>query len=337
MGSVLVLGELLMRLTPQNKLRFSQSRCFDMYFGGAEANVAVSLASLGIDSKMISCVPNNDIGMMCKSYFESSGVDCSSVIAKDDSRLGIYYYEEECSARRGKVIYDRGSSAITKLTESDFNYDDIFNGVEILHISGITFGLGQDVIDISYKIVNEAKKRDIKISVDLNYRKSLFGNYAEFYKILLPVVKDAYLCFGWLTEGTEELEVLDGSSINEAKDIKNSLHSMIDLGVKYVATTIREGFATEKASLVGIIYDGNDFIVSTKYDFRMFSRIGGGDAFSAGVIKAIMDENCISSNCVEFGVANAILKHSIIGDSPISTNKEVMEFLNYKNMGSVSR
>lgn len=337
MKNVLVLGELLMRLTPKNKLRFSQCREFDIYFGGAEANVAVSLVNLGVKSKILSCVPRNEIGMACKDFFSANGVDCSNVILKDDSRLGLYYYEEECSARRGKVIYDRNYSAITKLDEKDFDYDEIFKDIELLHVSGITFGLGENISQIAYKVLNQAKQRGIKVSVDLNYRKTLFKDYEEFYNCMLPVVKDAYICFGWLTEGVKNLEVLDGSSIHDVNQLKVQLDFMKDLGVKYVATTIREGLTTGSASLTGIIYDGKSFLVSDKFNFKMFSRISGGDAFAAGVIKGLLTQDTINKFLIDFAVANAVLKHSSVGDVPISKEEEVIEFLNYQNMGNVCR
>ncbi|MGL5415473.1 MAG: sugar kinase [Clostridium sp.] len=337
MKKVLVLGELLIRLTPQNKMKFCQSKALDIFFGGAEANVAVGLANMGIESKILSCIPNNDIGIMCKRFFEGQGVDCTDIFKKEGSRLGVYYYEEECSARKGKVIYDRVNSAITELKEKDFKYEEVFKDVELLHVSGITFGLGEEITQLGYKIVEEAKKRKIKISVDLNYRQSLFKNYSEFYKRMLPIIKDAYICFGWLTEGVEKIDILDGSKINSRVDIKEKLEKMKKHGIKYIATTIREGFPTGEAKLTGVIYDGENFIESDTFKFSMISRIGGGDAFSAGIIKKLLEKDVADKQCVNYGIGSAVLKHTIIGDAPISSNLDINEFLICQNVGSVSR
>lgn len=337
MKKALVLGELLIRLTPQNKLKLCQSRSLDIFFGGAEANVAVGLTNMGIKSKILSCVPKNDVGIMCKRFFEDQGVDCENIFLKENSRLGMYYYEEDCSARKGKVIYDRLNSAITELKENDLNYEEIFRDVDLLHVSGITFGLGKNIVELSYKIIEEAKKRKIKISVDLNYRQSLFENYSEFYKIMLPVIKDAYVCFGWLTEGVEKIKILDGSKIDNILNIKKELENMKKHGVKYIATTIREGSPTGEASLTGVIYDGENFIQSDTFKFLMISRIGGGDAFAAGIIKSLLEKDKANKECVNFGIASAILKHTIIGDVPISNDLDINEFLKCQNIGSVSR
>lgn len=339
MRKVLVLGELLMRLTPPNNLRLDQANTLEMHFGGAEANVAIGLKNLGVETSVISAVPNNAIGNSAKAFLMSYGVNCDNIVVKGE-RLGLYYYEEGYGARSANVIYDRKNSSITELEEDDLNFDSIFNEVELLHVSGITFGLGDNVRKISTKIIDEAKKRDIKISVDLNYRAKLFKDYEEFLEILRPIVKDSYICFGWLTKNPEEFKFLDPAK-DKVTDLvlKEKFKYMTEeLGVKYVATTLRRANTLNAHSLTGILYADGEIYRSSKYKFHMLSRIGGGDAFATGVLKKLLDDNIEEKReIVEFGIAAAVLKHAQIGDISLASNDEINSLINNKSLGSVNR
>ncbi|WP_024615473.1 sugar kinase [Clostridium sp. Ade.TY] len=339
MGKVLVLGELLMRLTPPNNLRLDQTNSFDICFGGAEANVAVGLESLGVNTNIISAVPNNTIGISAKAFLMSHGVNCDNIIFKGD-RLGIYYYEEGYGARSANVIYDRANSSITELEVEDLDFEKIFEDVELLHVSGITFGLGEKTRVLGKAVVDEAKKRGIKISVDLNYRAKLFKDYKEFLDILTPIVKDSYLCFGWLTKNPNEFKFLDPAKEKITDEIlKDKFSYMInELGVKNLATTLRIADTSNMHSLTGVLYSDGVIYKSPKYEFQMLSRIGGGDAFASGVIAKMLEKG-IKDKCdiVEFGVAAAVLKHAQIGDVSLAREEEILNLINNKTLGSVNR
>lgn len=339
MRKVLVLGELLMRLTPPNNLKLDQATNLDICFGGAEANVAIGLKNLGIKTSMISAVPDNAIGNSAKAFLMSYGVNCDNIVTKG-KRLGLYYYEEGYGARSANVIYDRENSSITELNEDDFNFDCIFKDVDLLHVSGITFGLGENTRKLATKIVEEAKKRKIKVSVDLNYRTKLFKDYDEFVKILEPIVKDSYVCFGWITEDTKNFKLLDPSkdSVTDS-DLKERFRYMTEkLKVKYVATTLRNANSLNIHSLTGILFADGEIYRSSKYEFQMLSRIGGGDAFATGIIRKLLDNNVKDKNeIVEFGIATAVLKHAQKGDVSLAKLDEVNNLISNKNLGSVNR
>lgn len=339
MKKVLVLGEMLMRLTPPNNNKIGQVNNFNVCFGGAEVNVAVGLSNLGVQTRILTALPDNEIGSFAKAFLKSHGVDCDFIISKGE-RVGLYYYEEGCSARKAKVIYDRKHSAITELKYEDIDVENLFKDIDILHISGITFGLSREVSEIAFKLVDEAKKRGIKISVDLNYRSKLFNSYEEFSKIMKPVVEDAYLCFGWLNREEEPFNVLDASIIEPSDDefIDRFEYTVKELGVKNVVTTLRSGTPYNYHTLQGIFYNGEKVYRSSKYDFSMISRIGGGDAFVAGVINTLIEGKYTSlTEVIEFGTATAVLKQTQIGDVSISSKEEVFDLINNKNLGSVNR
>ncbi|GAB6167989.1 sugar kinase [Clostridium carnis] len=338
MKKVLVLGEVLLRLTPPDNLKIGQTSSFNACFGGAEANVAVGLSNLGVNTRILTSLPPNELGNSAKSFLRSHKVDCESIVSKGE-RLGLYYYEEGCSARKANVIYDRKNSSITELKYEDINIDEALKDVELIHVSGITFALSDGVRALALRIVNEAKNRGIKVSVDLNYRAKLFNSYEEFVEILKPVVKDCYLCFGWLSKDVKNFKVLDPASQKVTDDmlINEFKYMTEELNVKNVATTLRTGSPYNHHSLTGVLFNGDKLYTSSKYEFGMVSRIGGGDAFAAGVIKELLNENCDMQYVIEFGTATGVLKQTQIGDVSLSTVSDVQELMNNKNLGSVNR
>ncbi|NKF05896.1 sugar kinase [Clostridium gasigenes] len=334
---VITVGEIMMRLTPKDNLKISQTNELEICFGGAEVNVAIGLQHLGVDSAVITAVPNNEIGHSAKAFLKSHDINCDSVVVKGE-RLGLYYYEEGCSLRNGNVIYDRKHSSITDIEIEDIDLESTFKDVEILHISGITLGLGSGVRKFVCELVSYAKSIGVKISVDLNYRAKLFSGYEEFAEVMKPIVEDSYICFGWLNRDVNNFKVLDGSrdGITDELLINNFKYMTEDLGVKYVATTLRVGSSVNYNSLTGLIYDGKNLVRSSKYEFSMISRIGGGDAFAAGVIRMLLEEGN-NLEVIEFGTACAALKHSIKGDVSLSSYEEVYDTTGRKNLGSVNR
>lgn len=337
MKKVLAIGEILLRLTPPSNLKICNASSFDFCFGGAEANVAVGLSNLGLDTIMMTCLPDNDLGKLVKTFLRGNDVDCKYIISKGD-RLGLYYYEEGISARKAKVIYDRKHSSINELRYEDINIGELLDEVELIHISGISLALSKELNNTLIKIIDEAKKRNIKISVDLNYRSSLWRSYEDFVKTIKPIVKDSYICFGWLNKDTSNFKVFDAATdtVNNDSLIEQFKYMTEELNVKNVVTTLRSGNSYNYHTLSGVLFDGKKIYKASKYEFSMVSRIGGGDAFAAGVIKGFI-KNETPEKIIEFATATAVLKQTQIGDVSMSTEKDVLDLIENKNLGSVNR
>ncbi|MBO4411650.1 MAG: sugar kinase, partial [Lachnospiraceae bacterium] len=174
MKRVVTFGEIMMRLSPEGYQRFVQAERLEASFGGAEANVAVSLANYGVDAAFVSKVPSHEIGQAAVNALRRYGVD-TRFIARGGERLGIYFAEKGASQRASKVIYDRAGSSIAGADPSDFDWDAIFEGADWFHFTGITPALGGRLPEILAEALKEAKKRNITVSTDLNYRKKLWS------------------------------------------------------------------------------------------------------------------------------------------------------------------
>lgn len=336
---VVTMGELMLRLSTPDYKRFVQAESFDAVYGGAEANVAISLANFGLDTYFVSKVPNNPIGESGLNSLRKFGVK-TDYVARGGDRLGIYFFEKGTSIRPSKVVYDRSKSSMATAGPEDFDFNTIFKDADWFHFSGITPALGKKGIKIARKAVEAAKQNGVKISLDLNYRKQLWG-IEEFEKVMSELLQDVDVCFGWLSsveEKKEEYQVADFAKEEiHVKRFEEIFNKMIDkFNIKYVVTTMRENFSASHNALSAVIYNGKEIYQSKRYDFNIEDRVGGGDAFAAGIIYGLIMEKDYKK-ALEFGVASSALKHTIGGDANLVTVDEVMEVVNGNTSGSVIR
>lgn len=335
---VVTLGEILLRLSTPDKKRFIQSESFDAIYGGAEANVAVTLANFGLNSYFVTKLPDNPLGDSAVNYIRRYGVKTDH-IARGGKRVGIYFLEKGTSVRPSKVVYDRAASSITDINIDDVDFIEMFKDAKWFHFSGITPALGEKCIRFVQKAVEVAKALQIPISVDLNYRKGLWSK-EEFEKVMIPLIQGVDVCIGWLSSveevSTTGIEDFANKDLDRERFIKIFSKMREKFNIKYVATTLRENYSASKNGLSAIIYDGNELYESKKYTFDIEDRVGGGDAFASGLIyKLIKGGDC--REALELGVAASVYKHTISGDFNLATEEEINELLNGNSSGSVQR
>ena len=189
---VITFGEVMLRLAPMGYLRFTQSDTYEATFGGAEANVAVSLANYGIDAAFVTKLPAHEIGQAAINSLRKFGVDTSLVVRGGD-KVGIYYCEKGASQRPSKVIYDRAHSAIAEAKPADFDWEKIFAGATWFHVTGITPALSPEAAEITIEAVKAAKKLGLTVSTDLNFRKKLWSKETA-QKVMTEVCKYVDVC-----------------------------------------------------------------------------------------------------------------------------------------------
>ena len=192
MAKVITMGEIMLRLSTPNNEKFIQADEFDINYGGGEANVAVSLANYGHDAEFVTAVPDNEIGECAVAALRKYNVETKH-IARCGERLGIYYLESGSSMRPSKVVYDRAHSSISTATEADFNFDEIFEGADWFHFTGITPAVSDAAAELTEKALIAAKKHGVKVSVDLNFRKKLWSS-EKAQKVMTNLMKYVDVC-----------------------------------------------------------------------------------------------------------------------------------------------
>lgn len=340
MIKVVTLGELMLRLTPKLPYKFLQCSSFDAVFGGSEANVSVSLALLGLSSYYVTKLPENDIGDAAFNELRKYGVKLD-YIKRGGKRLGIYFIEAGSSMRPSKVIYDRSHSSISEATLEDFNFNEIFKNTSHFHFSGITPALSENCFEITKEACQVAKSLGITVSVDLNYRKKLWSE-EEAREKMLTLMPYVDICIG-NEEDASKMLGFKAKGVSVEKGII-SLEAYYDVfkamkekfGFKYIATSLRESYSASENGWQGLIYDGKDFYSSKKYKITLVDRLGGGDAFSAGLIYSLLTKKDLQSS-IDFATAASALKQTIVGDFNISTLEEIEHLVKGDGSGRVLR
>lgn len=340
MKKIVTLGEIMLRLSTPGFERFVQSDSFDVVYGGGEANVAVSLANYGHDAYFVSKLPKNEIGQSAINALRRYGVHTDHIVRGGD-RVGIYYLESGASMRPSKVIYDRAHSSIAEADSSDFDFDEIFKDADWFHFSGITPALSEKAAVMTEEALKAAKRHNVTVSVDLNYRKKLWtpekakevmSNLMQYVDVCIGNEEDAEKVLGFKPGKTD---VTSGDlELAGYKDIFEQMKKKF--GFKYVISSLRESYSASDNGWSACAYDGNEFYHSRKYDIRIVDRVGGGDSFAAGVIYGLLEGRNFK-DALEFGVAASALKHTVLGDLNMVTVDEVENLLKGDASGRVQR
>jgi len=329
-----------LRLTPPNYKRFVQADSFNVTYGGGEANVAVSTANYGENAYFVTKVPNNPIGQAAINYLRRYGVN-TDYIVKGGERLGIYYNEIGASQRPSLVVYDRAHSSISEATVDDFNWDEILKDARWFHFTGITPALGDNVAEICLEAVKTAKKYNVTVSCDLNYRRKLWSE-EKANKVMSELMKyvdvsigneeDAEKVFG-IKAG--ESDITSGQLCEEGyKEVAKKLMEKFNL--KGVAITLRESLSASDNGWSAMYYDGKEYYKSRRYKVHIVDRVGGGDSFGGGLIYALCNDYA-PQDAVEYAVAASCLKHTIVGDFNHMTKDEVERLAQGDASGRVQR
>ena len=340
MSKIVTLGEIMLRLSPKGNYRFVQSDSFQVIPGGGEANVAVSLANYGHASYFVSKLPAHEIGQIAVNGLRRYGVNTDYIVRGGD-RVGLYYAETGASMRPSKVIYDRANSAIAEADPSDFNFDEIMEGADWFHWSGITPAISDKAAELTRLACEAAKRHHVTVSVDLNFRKKLWTSekaiavmrsLMKYVDVCIGNEEDAQLCLGFKPDADVE------GGKTDAEGYYGIFKGMMkEFGFKYVVSTLRESFSATHNGWKALIYDGKEFYQSKHYDINpIIDRVGGGDSFSGGLIHGMLTYKD-QAKALEFAVAASALKHTIPGDFNVVSTSEVESLAGGNANGRVQR
>lgn len=325
---VVTFGEILLRLQPFGYKRLSQADSYEATYGGAEANVAAALAAMGENAAVVTKLPLNEIGQNAVDALRKVGVD-TSLIVRGGERTGLYYCEKGASQRPSKVVYDRAGSAISLARRNEFDWKKIFDGANWFHFTGITPALSDELAEICLDAAKNAKKLGLTVSCDPNYRAKLWSK-DKANRVLMNLMPFVDVC---ITNVPQVSDVFGTTADNE-RELADKL--IAKFGFKTVAFTRRESFSASDNGYSGALYTADGFAESRTYSMRIVDRVGGGDAFAAGLIYA-MTHGYDLQKAVDFAVAAAVLKHSIEGDVAYITVDEIEQLAGGDGTGRVQR
>jgi len=330
-GTVVTIGEVMMRLSPPPFQRLQQTHQFDVHYGGSEANVAVSLAQWGLDTEHVSRFPENELGQAAIAHLRSHGVSTQHVDV-GDGRLGTYFLEHGTDQRSSKVLYDRAGSAFAHIDPSRFDWEEILADAKWLHWSGITPAISQAAADTCYDAIRAARKLGVTISGDINYRRNLW-QYGKTARDVMPtLIAETDVVIGGLTD----FENCVGIAASDFTDACRQLQRQFP-AVKTIANTYREELSSSQQKISASWWDGKSLLTGRTYTLTSIAdRVGAGDAFVAGLIYGSLTE-WTKQVTLDFALAACTLKHSVPGDVNRVSVSEVQALVKGVNIGKLLR
>lgn len=319
MTKVVTLGEIMLRLSPPGHERLFQSPRLEATFGGGEANVAVSLAHFGLASYYLTRLPAGPVGEGALRALRAEGVRTDFVL-RGGERLGIYYAEKGASQRPSTVVYDRAGSAICQLDAAEVDWAGLLAGAAWFHCTGITPALEPRMLALTRTALERAREGGATVSFDLNFRKKLWSP-REAQEALRPLMSLVDVVMA----NEEDLQTCLGVEVTRTDvaagrlDVEAYRAAAAEVSRRYgpprVAVTLRESISASVNGWSAVLFDAasDRFLTGPRYEIQLVDRIGGGDAFAAGLIFALL-EGRDPADALAFAVAAGALKQTIPGD-----------------------
>ncbi|HEU9175170.1 TPA: sugar kinase [Streptococcus pneumoniae] len=324
MTKILLFGEPLIRISPLDATSIGDHVASSTYFGGSEINIACNLQALGISTKVFTALPANEIGDRFLTFLKQHQIDTSSICRLGD-RIGLYYLENGFGCRQSEVFYDRKHTSISQIRPNMLDMDSLFQGISHFHFSGITVAIGQEVRAILLLLLEEAKRRGIVVSMDLNLRTKMISVLEAKYEFS-KFARFTDYCFGIdpLMIDDQNLEMFPRDSASLEK-VENRLRLLKEAyGFKAIFHTLRSSDEQDKNVYQAYALEER-FEESVQLKTAVYQRIGSGDAFISGALYQLLHHSSLKTT-IDFAVASATLKCTLPGDH-LSTSATSIENL----------
>ena len=361
---IVTFGEIMARMAPSGLLRLRQvlPGSLDVTFAGAEANVASSLSLLGRDVDFVTALPDGPLTDSCLGSLRSVGVGVDHIHISKHGRFGIYFLETGANQRPSRVYYDREYSAISQASGDVFNWDAILQGASWLHLTGITPALSKTAAETTLYAAHMARERGVSVSCDINFRSKLWrwdatktpqqlagdvlGQLIPLVDLLMASEEDFRLVGVSAQQCDSNAATAGGIDTIRAAMMARKM-AIAFPNLRMIATTLRENISASHNNWGAMLLDiSNDSVCLAPvqsgqympYEIRnIIDRVGGGDAFDAGLLYGLTSPDFTHQMALEFATAASCLSHSVVGDCNFATYDEIQNLMNGATSGRVVR
>lgn len=342
MTKVVTFGEVMLRLKSPGFERLMQSPVLEATLGGAEANVAVSLAQFGIPVSFVTALPSNPLGDSAVQSVRGFGVD-TRFIHRAGDRIGIYFLESGANQRPSRVTYDRSGSSIASAKPGDFDWNAIFEGATWFHVSGVTPAISQAAADLTVEAVTAARSLGVTVSCDYNYRKNLWKYGKKAPQVMREIVKHVNVGIANEEDCEKALGIASDVDVHAGQlDVgryRRIAESVFDAfpNLEKQVITLRESHSADYNGWSAVLFNGRELLESRSYEITdIVDRVGAGDSFAGGLIYGLTTYDS-DQQALEFATAASCLKHSIQGDFNRVSVAEVEALMKGEASGRVQR
>lgn len=340
MQKVITFGEILLRLSTSDNQLFDQSSSLLMHYGSSEVNVAIGLAKMGVPCAMVTRLPRHDIADAAIRTLVKNGVDTRHVKV-GAGRMGMYFLEQGSAIRGSQVIYDRDNSAFANIRSGEMDWQSIFADASWFHVSGISAAISQSAADACLEAVEIASSMGLTVSIDLNYRKNLWKYGKQPADVMPEMVRNANMLLG--DPATVNLMLGINVPVNDYyathEELAPSYQAIQDVfpNLHYLGMTLRDVKSATSNSIGGALYHDGKMYGSKKIEVEPITeRIGGGDAFMAGLIYGLTQQKSLQYT-IDFATVASALKMTIPGDYSLFSAETIEEAMTSGSKGKVSR
>ncbi|GGC04629.1 sugar kinase [Dyadobacter sediminis] len=331
MAQIVSFGEVLMRLSTPGFSRFEQARQLNVTYAGGEANVSTALAYWGHHTAHVTRFPDSPIGRAAAQYLHFHGVDVSHIIY-GGPRMAVYFLETGAAMRGSQIVYDRANSSLAEIDPKEIDWDSILKDAKWFHWAGITPALSQGAADALLDGIKAARKYGITVSGDIFYRANLW-KYGKNPSEILPELTAGTDIVIANSENIKEIFGIGGNDFTESSVNLQKAYPQVSM----VVDTKRTSLSASHNLLRAYMWSGTELLETSDIEINpIIDRVGGGDAFIAGLIHGLISFDD-QQKALEFGVAASALKHTIEGDALISTVAEVEAIRQGETSGRIRR
>ncbi len=334
-AKIFALGELLLRLSPPDRLQIRQATCLNVEVGGAEANVLASLAALGHETALASCLPVGALGDLAQSAIAGLRIGTAD-IRRGAGRMGLYFLEAGHGRRAARIVYDRTGSAFSQSTLADFDFDALLDGASLLHLSGITPALGQQSAELALGAAQAANRLGVPVSFDGNFRAQLWQLWNDQPA---PILKQLISSADILIGNHRDIALVTGKTFDgegeQRRDAAAAYAFEVFPRLQLIASTARRVIESERHAISARVdrRDGNYQTEEIEIT-SIIDRIGTGDAYAAGVLHGWISGWDLEKTA-RAGLALCVLKHGVHGDAAAFTEDDISDF--WQGSGDVRR
>lgn len=332
---IVTFGEVMLRLSTPGFSRFVQASEFNATYGGGEANVALALAAMGWDAEHITRFPANDLGKAAAQMLSRYGLRTDRILFGENERMGIYFLETGAISRPSQVIYDRAESAFAHINPAEIQWEDILEEADWFHFTGISPAISAGAAEACLQACKAANWKKIPVSFDVNYRRNLWQYGVPAQEVIPKLAACADLIFASKSD-MKELFQLETTDQDKFLDVAQKTMTLFPR-IKKIVNSKRESHSASDNTISGVIYNGQEVFNSRKYRLTpIVDRIGGGDAFCAGLIFGQLQYRD-DQQAIECAAAASAWKHTIEGDFNLASVSEIESLMAGDTSGKLNR
>lgn len=325
----------MMRLSPPGYAKFSQSTMLEMAFGGGEANVAISLAYMGLDAAHVTRFPDNLVGRSATQFLRHHWLD-TSWIGYGDGVMGKYFLEKGAVHRPSEVVYERDHSAFALIEEDTFDWGKILKDADWLHWTGITPALSEGAAKSCLIAIETANRMGVKVSADIHSRKSLWC-YGKSKKEIMPALIAG--CDYVIAGAYDIAEIFDIDLPEKDGKFRAAAQQLRRLypSIKTVFDKNRVAVSASHNRIQGVMWNGENVIRTPELDVtHIVDRVGTGDAYAAGIVYGLLHYKD-QMQALKFATAACALKHTVEGDANMVSVENIVALMEGNTSGNIIR